>query len=120
MPARSEIQAEITAAQDKVRRKYLKGLANHTGTDTILYASAFTSKRIPNLPGYVLSVTIEDMQGFMAAVHGLKSPNLDLILHSPGGSLEAAEQIVNYLRAKFTKIRAFVPQNAMSAATMIA
>lgn len=120
MPARSEIQAEITAAQDKVRRKYLKQLANHTSTDSILYASAFTSKRVPNLPGYVLSVTIEDIQGFMAAVHGLSGPNLDLILHSPGGSLEAAEQIVNYLRAKFTKIRAIIPQNAMSAATMIA
>lgn len=120
MPARSEIQAEITAAQDRVRRKYLKNLARHTGTDTILYASAFTSKRIPNLPSYVISVTIEDMQGFMAAVHGLKGPNLDLILHSPGGSLEAAEQIVKYLRAKFTRIRAFIPQNAMSAATMIA
>jgi hypothetical protein len=34
--------------------------------------------------------------------------------------LEVAEQIVTYLRSKFVKIRAFIPQNAMSAATMIA
>jgi len=120
MPARSEVQNEIQAAHDRVRRKYLKNLALHTGTDTIIYASAFTSKRVPNLPGYVLSVSIEDIQGLMAAVHGLKGPNLDLILHSPGGSLEAAEQMVNYLRAKFQRIRAIIPQNAMSAATMIA
>lgn len=56
----------------------------------------------------------------MAALHGLSGKRLDLILHSPGGSLEAAEQIVSYLRAKYEFIRAIVPQNAMSAATMIA
>jgi ClpP class serine protease len=56
----------------------------------------------------------------MAALHGAKNSNLDIIIHSPGGSLEAAEQIVNYLRAKQGHIRAIIPQNAMSAATMIA
>ena len=56
----------------------------------------------------------------MSALHGLEGKELDLILHSPGGSLEAAEQIVTYLRSKYDHIRAIVPQNAMSAATMIA
>jgi hypothetical protein len=60
------------------------------------------------------------MQGFMSALHGLKGDSLDLILHSPGGSLEAADQLVQYLRAKYKHIRAIVPQNAMSAATMLA
>ena len=54
------------------------------------------------------------------SLHGLTGKELDLILHSPGGSLEAAEQIVTYLRSKYDNIRAIVPQNAMSAATMIA
>lgn len=66
-----------------------------------------------------MSVVLEDIQGFMSAMHNLKSNNLDLILHSPGGSIEAADQIVQYLRAKYTNIRAIVPQNAMSAASMI-
>jgi hypothetical protein len=56
----------------------------------------------------------------MASLHNLKGRELDLILHSPGGSLEAADQIVQYLRAKYEHIRVIVPQNAMSAATMIA
>ena len=56
----------------------------------------------------------------MEAVYGLKEKTLDLILHSPGGSPEAAEAIVLYLRAKFDHIRVFVPHMAMSAATMIA
>lgn len=56
----------------------------------------------------------------MSSIHELKSDKLDLIIHSPGGSAEASEQIVNYLRAKFKHIRAVIPQNAMSAATMLA
>jgi len=51
---------------------------------------------------------------------GSRAPHLDLILHSPGGSLEAAEAFVQYLRSKFSHIRVIVPQFAMSAATMIA
>lgn len=34
--------------------------------------------------------------------------------------MEAADQVVQYLRSKYEHIRAIVPQNAMSAATMIA
>lgn len=56
----------------------------------------------------------------MEVCHGLKSPDLDLILHSPGGSPEAAEAIVSYLRSRFSNIRVIVPQLAMSAATMVA
>lgn len=124
MPARNEIQQEILkrkgAAQDDVRREYLKKLAEHTGRDTVIYASAFSAPKAPQIPGTVFSITPDDVQGFMSALHGLKGDSLDIILHSPGGSMEVADQIVQYLRAKYTHIRAIVPQNAMSAATMIA
>lgn len=50
----------------------------------------------------------------------LRGPSLDLILHSPGGSAEAIEAIVSYLRTKFSDIRVIIPQSAMSAATMLA
>jgi hypothetical protein len=56
----------------------------------------------------------------MSAFSGLKSRQLDIILHSPGGSLDAAEQLVNYIRAKYEHVRAIIPSNAMSAATMLA
>jgi hypothetical protein len=56
----------------------------------------------------------------MAALHGLKGKALDLIVHSGGGSAEAAEQLVQYLRSKYQDIRVIIPQNAMSAATMLA
>lgn len=124
MPSRIEIFQEITqqkgGAQDKIRRKYLKELADYTERDTILVSSAFTSKKFSMLPSFVVSLTNQDIQGFMSALHGLRGDKLDLILHSPSGILEAAEQIVNYLRQKYDDIRAIVPQNAMSVATMIA
>jgi ClpP class serine protease len=58
----------------------------------------------------------------MVAVHKLdKKIGLDLILHTPGGSIAAAQSIVNYLQKMFkSDIRAVVPQIAMSAGTMIA
>jgi hypothetical protein len=62
------------------------------------------------------------MNGFMAAIHALdRSRGLDLILHTPGGSIAATEALVTYLRSMFNgDIRAVVPQIAMSAGTMIA
>jgi hypothetical protein len=72
-----------------------------------------------NRPGPI-SIGTDDIQGLMTAFCGLNGNALDLILHSPGGSLEAAEQIVSYVRAKYKHVRAIVPLNAMSAATMIA
>jgi hypothetical protein len=103
---------------DIVRRKYLENLRNLTQRNTILYAANFLT---PAPPGAESSIILndEDMQGFMEVVHGLTGDTLDLILHSPGGSAEATESIVVYLRQKFTHIRVIVPHLAMSAATML-
>ncbi|MBI4056144.1 MAG: ATP-dependent Clp protease proteolytic subunit, partial [Elusimicrobia bacterium] len=126
MPTWSEILQELKTetaqkgpvAIDLVRRKYLSQLAAYTGRDTILYATKWTDP-IGVSPN-TLSITDEDVQAFMEVVYGLKSGNLDLILHSPGGSAEATEAIVTYIRSKFKDIRVIVPQAAMSAATMLA
>ncbi len=123
MANRTEILEQINLyknnGQDIIRRKYLLELNNETGNDTILYASAFPCN-IPGVAGTALSIGINDIQGFMTCLNGLHGEKLDLIIHSPGGSLEAAEQLVQYLRDKYSYIRAIIPQNAMSAATMIA
>ena len=124
----SEILKEIEVAirsgdkspMDTVRRKYLEKLQAHTKRDTILYATRFTQSGASDFPPEAMSIVDEDLQGLMEVVHGLKGPDLDLILHSPGGSPEAAEAIVSYLRSKFNDIRVIVPSLAMSAATMIA
>lgn len=124
MPTREHIQQQIQklkgSGQNTVRHRYLKRLHQLTKRDTIIYASAWNIPRPYPVPQAAVSVWPDDIQGFMASMHGLHGKKLDLILHSPGGSLEAADQIVQYLRAKYSHIRAIVPQNAMSAATMIA
>src|SRR5262249_52138468 len=113
MPTWGDILAEINTAgqllqasgavgvspHDIVRRKYLALAASITGRPTILYATGWLAQA--NAPPILTSVTDEDVQAFMEAVHGLTGTSLDLILHSPGGSAGAAEAIVKYLRSKF-------------------
>jgi ATP-dependent protease ClpP protease subunit len=109
------------AAIDIVRRKYLAQLRDNTGRNVIAYYSGFLSK-----PEVAQSeITDEDKNGFMMCVHSLGSnqrgKGLDLILHTPGGSIAATESLVDYLHQMFgSDIRAIVPQIAMSAGTMIA
>jgi len=104
---------------DAIRRKYLAAVFEKTNRDVILYASKFTQPDATATPD-VTTITDEDIQGLMEVVHGLTGQRLDLILHSPGGSPEAADAFVQYVRSKFDHIRVVVPQMAMSAATMIA
>jgi len=106
-------------AFDIVRRKYLVAAHQFSGRNTILYATKWTQPG-PPLDERLISIVDEDIQGIMEVVHGLDGADLDLVLHSPGGSLAAAESLVLYLRSKFRNIRVIVPQLAMSAATMIA
>lgn len=118
----SEIQSQIAsnnpAAADDVRRRYLALLSNKTGRNTIVYATKCTQPC--NVDPRLITISEEDIQGFMEVVHGLTGSKLNLIIHSPGGSIEAAAAIVSYLRTKFDDIHAIIPNYAMSAATMIA
>ena len=110
---------EAPSPFDVLRRKYLQRLEAHTGRTVIHYATAWSEQKI-GLPPEALSIVLGDIQGFMEAVHGHQHDELDLILHSPGGSAEATEQIVDYLRSTFRHVRVFIPVAAMSAATMLA
>ena len=103
---------------DGVRRKYLKELHDYTKRAVIIYYTAFLESR--PVPLADLQIGLQDIPGFMEAASNVDEKQLDLIIHSPGGSAEAAESIVTYLRKRFDHIRIFVPVAAMSAATMIA
>ncbi|MHB8867417.1 MAG: SDH family Clp fold serine proteinase [Thermoleophilia bacterium] len=126
MPTWGGLLGEIKAAKaagdaaafDTIRRKYLVEAAKYTGRPVILYATKWTDPS-PDVSPSTISINDEDLQGFMEVIHGLKGPTLDLVLHSPGGSPEATEAIVSYLRSRFDHIRVVVPSLAMSAATML-
>jgi hypothetical protein len=122
MPSWGEVLQEFTlsaqmrggsADADEIRRKYLRALADTTKRSTIIYSTAWL-----NRGGLDVSINLQDMQGLMEVCRGLPGPCIDIVLHSPGGTAEAAASLVKYLRQKYTDIRVIVPLAAMSAATM--
>ena len=127
MPAWGEVQQEInhlgsngdSFPLDTVRRKYLAALSEKTGRTSIVYYSGWLSSQAVTAAS---TINDDDKMGFMQAVHRVdKDAGLDLILHTPGGSVTAAESIVDYLLKVFKgDIRVIIPQIAMSAGTMIA
>lgn len=126
MPNWNEVLLEMQEEQqkgnqfpiDSVRRKYLAQIQAHTGRNVIAYYSGWLQGRNP----IDSSVNDKDKNAFMATIHRMdRSLGLDLILHTPGGDLAAAESIVDYLHSMFgNNIRAIIPQISMSAGTMIA
>lgn len=112
-----QAKQKASGAFDTIRRKYLDKLHQHTGRNVIAYYSAWQSKSVTGT-----EINDEDRNGFMMALHGVEcKKGLDIILHTPGGSISATQSIVNYLRDKFGKdIRVVIPHTAMSAGTIIA
>ena len=123
MPNWNEILEELNESKrvdalDYVRRKYLQLAHEKSGRNVITYYSSFLQK-----PGIEQGfIDDNDKNGFMTVINKMhRDKGLDLILHTPGGDIAAAESIVEYLVEMFDgDIRAIVPQIAMSAGTMIA
>jgi ATP-dependent protease ClpP protease subunit len=125
MPTWNDILKEIASQPnnfDLIRRKYLKELSDETGRNIIVYYSGWLQKGNLAQHGFRFDIVDSDKMGFMSTINGLdKTKGLDLVLHTPGGSIGATESIVHYLKSMFgNDIRAIIPQIAMSAGTMIA
>jgi ClpP class serine protease len=66
-------------------------------------------------------INVEDSEQVLRAIRLTEdSLPIDLILHTPGGLVLAAEQIANALKKHPAKVTVFVPHYAMSGGTMIA
>ena len=103
----------------ELMRQYAVSISKHYNRNVLYYASSFLEK--PQIPGLYTAINMEDINGFMAGIHGHDfNKGLLLMLHTPGGMGEAAQTIVDYLRSKFSDIDFLVPTYAMSAGTMIA
>ena len=134
----NEISDEIRQARDgheQVRHKYLRKFQEHRGgRNTIAYYSGFLHNG-----KHRGSVGIEDRDQYafmslsMGARKAEESPTgkaregvihdngLDLILHTGGGKIEAAESIMEFLFTLYRgDVEVFVPHMAMSAGTIMA
>ncbi len=128
MPTWNEINTEIDKIEDEkacdiVRQKYLLNLEKYVGRPVIAYYSGFLQKRDPAGQLHPESaITDLDMNGLMAVIHNIeRNKGLDVLIHTPGGGIEATRGIVEYLYKMFGQdVRVVVPHMAMSAGTMIA
>lgn len=100
----------------KHRRGLYAKIEQITGRKLLVYAADFAKSNMasPN------TIDIMDKVGFSDLVEGLRGEPIDVLIHSPGGSVEAAEGIVNILRDVAPSVRFIVPHSAKSAATMMA
>lgn len=102
---------ELTAE----RKNQLKKVSKlRGGRDLLVYAADLKKGRAP------ISINYEDLLPINDQLDNLSGNALDLILESPGGSGEIAEDIVRLLRGKYEDIAVIVPGCAKSAATIMA
>ncbi|KAB7778861.1 S49 family peptidase [Xanthomonas sp. LMG 12459] len=116
----AELQANSQGPHDRLRHKYLKRLARHTGRNVLVYYSGWLQKSA--MQGVDFHITDADKIGFMTCSKDLdRSKGLDLFLHTPGGDVAATESIIDYLHSLYSgNIRAVVPQISMSGGTLMA
>lgn len=96
------------------RKKQLARISEIRGREVLVFASDF------NKGNASISITYEDLLPINDQFSNLGGESLDLILETPGGSGEVAEDIVKLLRSKFSDISIIIPGWAKSAGTIIA
>lgn len=96
------------------RQEKIKEIEKETHRDLIIY---FTEITHPSG-----SISIRDIATFNDLLENKnkETTELDLLLQSSGGDIDAAEQIVNLCRKRSKNFRVIIPQYAKSAATLIA
>ena len=98
----------------KERKIQLRKISKLRGNREIFtYASALT-KQAPTSIDYDDLLPISDQLG------NLKGDKIDIILETPGGSAEVAEDIVKFIRSRFNEVGIIIPGYAKSAGTIMA
>lgn len=99
---------------EKERKIQLKRIAELRGRDILVYAGAM-GKQV-NVP---VSISFEDRVPFFDQLSNLSGQELDIILETPEGAAEVAEDFVRVIRKKFSKVGMIVPGYAKSAGTIM-
>ena len=96
------------------RKAQLKKISHiREGRDVLVYAADL------NKSNAAISINYSDVLPFNDQLANLKSQKLDLILETPGGSGEAADDMVRVLRDRYDDIAVIVPGWAKSAGTLM-
>jgi hypothetical protein len=95
------------------RKKQLKRISDIRGRAILSYAVDVTKHRLP------ININYSDLLPFRDQLTQLKGSAVDLIIETPGGSGETAEDIVKLLRGQFQNVGVIIPGMAKSAGTLI-
>src|SRR5882762_10076051 len=96
------------------RKNQLKRISALRGRDVLVFA-ADINKSIPQI-----SIDYSDLLPFTDQLSNLTGKQLDLILETPGGSGEVAEDLVKAMRGRYQDLAVVVPGYAKSAGTIMA
>lgn len=94
------------------RQEQIKLIQQTEGTKLISYVS-----------GSANLIDRDDILGFVDLLHNVRTgENLDLMLHTPGGDIDAAEKLITMVRTRVGngRLRIIVPDFAKSAGTLMA
>ncbi|MBI4539490.1 MAG: hypothetical protein HY704_08280 [Gemmatimonadetes bacterium] len=103
----------------ELRQACYRDIERLRGRPLLVYGSQFIPPPHPRAP---VTIDLEDIDGFTDLINAVEEDveSVDVLVHSPGGSPEATERIVDLLRARFRQVTFLVPHSAYSAATMLA
>lgn len=97
------------------RKKQLSRISRLRGErDIVVFAADLNKGNAP------ISITYADILPLQDQLSNLTGSAIDLILETPGGSGEVAEDIVRLLRSKYNDLGIIVPGHAKSAGTIMA
>lgn len=98
---------------NKERKKQLKKISKiRNNREIFTYASAITKRA-------EISIVYNDLVPILDQLSNLKGDKIDIILETPGGSAEIAEDIVKLIRSKFSQVTMIIPGCAKSAGTIM-
>lgn len=97
------------------RKRQLQRISQLRGGRDVLVFAADLNKEIPPI-----SISYVDILPISDQLSNLNGNALDLILETPGGSGEAAEDIVRILRGRYSDLAVIIPGWAKSAGTIMA
>jgi predicted RNA-binding Zn-ribbon protein involved in translation (DUF1610 family) len=107
--------AQTAERKNQIRRiSQIRGASRKT--DVLVFA-ADLNKPIPGIP---INITYGDVLPISDQLSNLKGDRLDLILETPGGMGEVAEEIVRLIRGRYEEFAVIVPGWAKSAGTILA
>ena len=96
------------------RKKQIKTIQKIRNRSLLVYASDLNETR-----GAPISIDYSDLLLFRDQISKINSKKIDIILETPGGSGEIAEDIVNLIRSKFEEVAIIIPGTSKSAGTII-